>query len=263
LEQKESIILERKGAVAVITLNRPGVRNALNLEMIREITAAIREMNNDPAIRLILITSRGDHFCSGADLAWMKDGLEQPEELLKSESMELAGLFRELQGSEAPSICSVKGVVSGGAVGLLAAADFVVAEGTTVLRFPEVKLGLVPATIAPYVLRKAGYGRTSDWMMTGRRIGAREALEAGLIHRICEEGSLDETTALLLEELLSGGRRALQGIKRVLRDLEDLEDPDQVDLYTSGKIAAFRISPEGQEGMRAFLEKRKPGWDEK
>ena len=181
---------------------------------------------------------------------------------MKGESMELAGLFRNIMESAAVTICSVKGQVPGGAIGLLAASDFVVAERSVALRFPEVKLGLIPATVAPYVLRKAGYGRTSEWMMTGRLIPVTEAKEAGLVHRICGEGSIEATTEEFVKELLAGGVQALKGVKSLLRHLWDLSDPGETDTYTAGLIAAFRVSPEGQEGMRAFLEKRKPRWDE-
>ena len=262
MDNPGTILLNKRGGVATITLNRPRVRNAINLQMIREITSAIESLGSSSANRLIIFNSSGDHFCSGADLEWMKAGQELSEDQLKSESLELARLFRVIWESPAATISSVKGHVAGGAVGLLAASDFVVAEHSAVFTFAEVKLGLVPATIAPYVLRKAGFSRSSDWMMTGRVIDAGEALEAGLIHRICDEGSLEEATDLLASELLSGGVQALKGVKRLLRHIEGKTEPCEVDIYTSGLIAGFRISPEGQEGMQAFLEKRKPNRDE-
>lgn len=254
--------MEKNGAVATITLNRPEVRNALNLQMIREISSIIEIINRDEGTRLIIFKSRGAHFCSGADLKWMQAGLEHSKDQLESESLGLAKLFRAIWESAPVTISSVQGRISGGAIGLLAASDFVIAECSAVLTFPEVKLGLVPATIAPYVLRKVGFSRSSDWMMTGRLIAAAEAREAGLIHRVCEEGKLEESTKMLAEELLSGGVQALKGVKHLLRQLEDLQDPDEMDSFTSRLIAGFRISPEGQEGMKAKLEKRKPGWDE-
>jgi methylglutaconyl-CoA hydratase len=262
LDKKESIVLEKHELLATITLNRPEVGNAMNLQMIREISSTIEVLKRDERIRLILFKSEGAHFCSGADLNWMQAGIKLSKDQLESESLELAKLFRSIRDSSAVSVCSVKGRISGGGIGLLAASDFVIAESSAVLTFPEVKLGLIPATIAPYVLRKAGFSRSSDWMMTGRLITASEARDAGLIHRVCEEAKLKESTKLLTEELLSGGIQALIGVKHILRKLEGLNDPDEVDRYTSGLIAGFRISPEGQEGMKAKLEKRKPMWDE-
>jgi methylglutaconyl-CoA hydratase len=262
LDKRTTIKLNKYGSVAIISLNRPELRNAMNLPLVRELSTTLETLNSDKTIRLLIINSRGENFCSGADLTWMQDSLKLSEDQLKSESLELAKLFRILWGSVAVTICSVKGLIPGGAIGLLAASDFVVAESSTVLTFSEVNLGLIPATIAPYVLRKAGFGRASDWMMTGRLIGAVEARDAGLIHRICEEGSLEESTEELAGELLSKGEEAVKGVKRLLRELEDLRDPAEVDSYTSRLIAEFRKSPEGQEGMKAFLEKRKPRWNE-
>lgn len=261
MENLKTIILNKKEEVATITLNRPGVRNAMNLQMIHEIGTTIRELNNNPGIRLIIFNSVGDHFCSGADLKWMQAGQDLSEDQLKSEGMELARLFRNIWESAAVTMCSVKGHIPGGAIGLLAASDLVVAERSVLLTFSELKLGLIPATIAPYVMRKAGLSRTSEWMMTGRPITATEANEAGLIHRICDEGSLEACTGMLAQEILSGGPQALKTVKQLLRHLEGMNDPGGVDQYTSRLIAGTRVSPEGQEGMKAFLEKRKPGWD--
>jgi len=255
-------VLRKEGGVATISLNRPEVRNAINLPMIRELTKAIQELNKLEGIRVIVFKSEGKHFCSGADLNWMASGLSQSESQIKGESLDLANLFRLIWEAAAVTICSVSGPVPGGAIGLLAASDLVVAESSVMLTFSELKLGLIPATIAPYVLRKAGPGRSSDWMMTGRPIDSSEAKEAGLIHRICEEGSLEESTGLLVEELLSGGPGALKGVKQMLRRIGGIRDPREVATYTSGLITSFRISAEGQEGMKAFLEKRKPGWNE-
>ena len=262
LDTPETIVLERKGPLATITLNRPEVHNAMNLTMIREITRTLESLNREEGIRLIIFDSTGDHFCSGADLQWMRSGLAQSKDQLESESLELAKLFRDIRESEAITICSVKGRISGGAIGLLAASDFVVAESSVILAFPEVNLGLVPATIAPHVLLKAGYSRSSDWMMTGRPVPASEALEGGLIHRICGEGSLESSTKELAEELLKGGVAALKGVKALLRQLESPMEAEGMDAFTSRLIAGFRTSPEGQEGMKARLEKRKPSWNE-
>ena len=256
-------MLERAGVVATIILNRPRVRNAIDLQMIRELSQAFQMLKSEKGIQIINLTSRGENFCSGADLNWMKESISQAEGQLREESLELAGLFRAIWESDAVTISSVKGYIPGGAIGLLAASDFVVAERSATLTFSEVKLGLLPATIAPYVLRKVGYSRCSDWMMTGRPIDTAEAREAGLIQRICEDGLLVETTEHLIQELLTHSFKAVKGVKDLLRRLENETDPNQVDRYTSKLIAAYRTSSEGQEGMSAFFEKRKPRWNEK
>ncbi len=262
LFKPETILIERAGAVATIILNRPGVKNAIDLQMIREITHTFQMLHREKEIKIINLTSRGENFCSGADLNWMKEGINQSEVQLKKESMELAGLFRAIWDSDALTISSVKRHIPGGAIGLLAASDFVIAERSATFTFPEVKLGLVPATIAPYVLRKVGFSRTSDWMISGRQIDTAEAREGGLIQRICDDGLLVESTERLIQDLLAHSFKAIKGVKDLLRRLESETDPDQVDQYTSKLIAGLRASSEGQEGMNAFFEKRKPRWNE-
>jgi len=262
VENLESIVLRREGPVANLTLNRPRVQNAMDLQMIRELTESVIRLNSEGGIRIIVLSSEGDNFSSGADLNWMREGLDQEEGQLLKESLELAGLFRTIRESAAVSIASVKGRIMGGAIGLVAASDLVVAEHSSLLAFSEVKLGLIPATIAPHVLRKAGNSRTLDWMLTGRNISASEALEAGLFHRICEEGSLELTKEKLITDLLSNGPLALAGVKTLLAKMEMETDPAKVDLYNAKLIAAFRISAEGQEGLNAFFEKRNPDWNE-
>ena len=263
LTKEIPIIIEREGAVGTIYLNRPQVRNAMDLNMIRDLTSAFQMLDNEEEVRIIVLTSKGDNFCSGADLNWMQSGMNQTMVQLSKESLELAGLYRTIWESATVTIASVKGRIPGGAIGLLAASDFVVAERSSSLTFSEVKLGLVPATISPYVIRKAGLSRTNDWMMTGRLIESEEAMAAGMIHRICENGFLPETTKNLIDELISNAPQALMGVKQLLRDLEGETEPDQEDQFTSRLIARYRTSAEGQEGMNAFFEKRKPRWNEK
>lgn len=258
----ETILIERADTVATIVLNRPRVKNAINLQMIREISRAFQILNSEEGIEIINLSSRGAIFCSGADLNWMKEGINQSEVQLKEESMELAGLFRAIWDSRALTITSVKGPVPGGAIGLVAASDFVIAERSATFSFPEVKLGLLPATIAPYVLRKAGYSKTSDWMMTARPIDTTEAGQAGLVQRICDDGLLLESTDQLIQNLLANSFKAIKGVKNLLLHLESETDPDQVDSYTSRLIASLRASPEAQEGINSFFEKRKSGGNE-
>lgn len=254
--------VRKKGAVATLKLHRPRVHNAMNLQMIREMTDSLESLNRETDIRIVVLTSDGENFSAGADLNWMREGMKQKETQLEQESLELAGLFRVIRESAAVTIASVRGRIIGGAIGLVAASDLVVAEESSIMAFSEVKLGLVPATIAPHVLRKAGSSRTLDWMLTGRSIPASEALQAGLFHRVCKSGSLEQTTDKLISDLLPNGPLALAGVKELLRNLEVETDPARIDLMNAKRIAAFRISPEGQEGMSAFFEKRNPKWNE-
>lgn len=255
-------MVRKKGSLATLKLNRPRVHNAMDLQMIRELTGSLLSLNRDKDIRIIVLSAEGGNFSAGADLNWMREGMNQGEEQLKKESLELAGLFRTLRESATLIIASVKGRILGGAIGLVAASDLVVAELSSTMAFSEVKLGLIPATIAPHVLRKAGHSRALDWMLTGRTISATEALEAGLFHRVCEPGTLEETTENLVNELLSNGPLALAGVKDLLAKMEMETDPAQIDVHNAKLIASFRTSPEGQEGMKAFFEKRNPDWNE-
>lgn len=263
MEKPHTIVVRKKASLATLILNRPRVHNAMNLQMIRELTGSLLSLNRDKDIRIIVLSSEGENFSAGADLNWMREGMNQGEEQLKKESLELAGLFRTLRESAVVTISSVKGRIMGGAIGLVAASDLVVAEHSSSMAFSEVKLGLIPATIAPHVLRKAGYSRTLDWMLTGRTISASEALEAGLFHRVCEAGLLGQTTDKLVSDLLSKGPLALSGVKDLLAKMEMETDPAQIDVYNAKLIAKFRTSPEGQEGMKAFFEKRDPDWNER
>ena len=256
----ETIQTSIEGAVATITLDRPEVHHAMNIEMIREVATALAGMRQNESIRIIRLRATGDHFSAGADLDWMREGMKQSEAQLKQESMELAGLFRLLSEMPQVVVSAVQGKVLGGANGLIAASDLVIAEDTARFSFSEVKLGLVPATVAPFVVRKAGIGRAAAWMLTGLVFSAEDARTAGLVHFICEEGKLAEETGHLTDELLSNGPEAMQGIKQMLRHMESGRDPQKIQEETAAIIARYRISPEGQEGMNAFFEKRKPGW---
>lgn len=253
---------ECEGPVIRVSLNRPEVHNAMDIQMIRDLSECFSILDRDKDIRLIVISSTGDNFSAGADLNWMRNGMDQTVVQLDEESNELARLFRLIWEADPIVIASVRGKVMGGANGLLAASDMVVAETTASFAFPEVKLGLVPATIAPYILRKAGFSRTTELMLTGRMFSAREAREAGLAQRICDQGLLKENTDKLIEELLSNGPEAMKGVKQLLRRLEKDIPSDQIQAYTSKLIAGFRVSDEGQEGMKAFFEKRNPNWHE-
>jgi len=261
--QKELFIITSiKDKSATLSLNRPRVYNALDVRMIRQLTDAIELLAGKKDIRVVVLRAEGEHFSSGADLDWMRRGLSQGPDQLKAESRELARLFRLIYESELLFVAATHGKVLGGANGLVAAADIVVAENTSQFAFSEVKLGLVPATIAPYVLRKAGHGRTAELMLTGRKFDAEQARSAGLVHYICEKGSLEETTSRVVSDLLSGGPEAMKGIKQLLRSLEPGRITDKIQDYTAEVIAQFRISEEGQEGINSFFEKRKPGWHE-
>jgi methylglutaconyl-CoA hydratase len=260
MEQYSTIEITRQDASATVTLNRTDVHNAMNIKMIRELTEAFQQLYADPGIRVILLNAAGVNFSAGADLQWMREGILQDKSQLYAESLELAGLFRLIAEGLPVIVTAVRGKAIGGAVGLVAASDLAIAEYSAVFRFSEVKLGLIPATIAPFVLRRTGTSRAADWMLTGREFGADEAREAGLVQYICPDGKLEEESISLLKNLLSGGPGALREVKKLLRRLSQARDPDDIQSETAGLITDLRTSGEGQEGIRAFFEKRKPRW---
>ena len=262
MQQESTIISTITGSVATITLNRPGFHNAMDITLIRELTDSIKKIEARDEIRIILLNAKGLNFCAGADLNWMREGMNQTPVQLKSESLELSNLFNTIWASELIVISAVQGKVIGGANGLVAASDIVVAEETASFAISEVKLGLVPATIAPYVVHKIGYSRSTEIMLSGRTFDAKEARLAGLVHYLCEAGTLKATTEEIIANLLTNGPDAMKGIKKLLHWLESGTITNQIQEHTADLIARYRTSPEGQEGMSAFLEKRKPGWHE-
>lgn len=248
--------------IGTITFRRNEVHNAFNLEMVRELTGGISQLDDQENIRFLFFTSSGRNFSAGADLKWMREGQKQTTERLKSESLELARLYYLLDKTGLITVSCIRGRVMGGAMGIVALSDIVLAEESALFGFPEVKLGLIPATIAPYVLKKAVRGAVTELMVTGRIFDVQEARRIGLVHRICREGGLEDAKEDLIRELKENGPEAMKGAKRLLDRLEKVPEDDFAD-FTSELIAQFRTSEEGQEGMNAFIEKRKPGWNEK
>ena len=260
--EKSSLITQMAPPVATIKLNRPEVRNAMHIGMIRELTSAIQQLEQRQEVRILHLTAAGPDFCAGADLHWMRDGLKQTEAVLRSESLELAALFRTIATTRLIVITSVQGRAMGGAIGLVSASDLVVAESDANFAFSEVKLGLIPATIAPYVLQKLGFSRAKELMLTGRSFSGEKALEYGLVHYLCPPRSLEETSNQRVAQLLRNGPEAMRGVKSLLNRLSLRPAEEEVRELTAALIAKHRTSSEGQEGMKAFFEKRKPYWDE-
>jgi methylglutaconyl-CoA hydratase len=260
--QHPTIVTDFTPPMATLTLNRPEVHNALHMGMIRELSALFRSLEKDQKFHLVRLNAAGYHFSSGADLNWMREAMNQDAEQLRTESLELADLFRALRDSRLIVVTSVRGKAMGGAVGLVAASDIVVAEQTASFAFPEVRLGLIPATIAPFVIQKLGYSRTAELMLTGRVFTAEMGLQYGLIHYICNEGELDGTTEEVLKQLRSNGPEAISSVKELLRKLYDGLPPSIERELTATLIAKHRVSDEGQEGMKAFFDKRNPFWHE-
>lgn len=245
--------------IATITLNRPEVRNALNPKLIAEVIAQVKVAEKNPAVRAIVVRGAGDFFCAGADLQWMRSSIGASKAQNKKDATLISNIMATLYAAKKPVIAVVQGAAIGGGVGLVAVADIVIAADDCVFGLSEVKLGIVPSIIAPYVISKIGPSQSQRYFMTGERITAATAKEIGLVHEVVSVLQLDEALLKLTQSLFSGGPKAVVAAKKMVRDLAPKISPAVVK-KTIDTIASIRITPEAQEGMAAFLEKRKPGW---
>ena len=256
LERLELVIDD---GVARLWLSRPEVRNAFDGRMVTELRRVLGELAASDSVRVVVLGGRGKVFSAGADLDWMKElaGFG-PEENLR-EAREMAELFFALATSPRPVVARVQGAALGGGVGLVAACDIAVAAEGTRFGFPEVRLGLVPAVISPYVLSRIGESAAREYFLTGERFEAEKAREIGLVRAVVPEGELDGAIDGRVRELLQAGPQAIAEAKALLRAVTGRRVED-VREDTVARIAAVRASAEGQEGLKAFLEKRKPDW---
>ena len=257
----ETIILSPEGKVGRVWLNRPEVHNAFNAVMIGELRDAIRTLGADDAVRVVVLSGKGTSFCAGADLNWMREIIAYSYEQNLRESLDLAEFLYELYALPKPTIARVNGASIGGGAGFLSACDITVASTEARFGLSEVKIGLVPACIAPYVLRRTGESRARRLFLTGERFDARRAAEIGLVDEVAPPEELDQRVDAIVGRLLSSGPEALASAKELLRRVPGMSF-EEAKRFTAGMIAGLRVSREGQEGMAAFLEKRKPGWTE-
>ena len=249
----------RTGAVERVTLNRPDVRNAFNEQVIAELTCWARAMAASPDVRVCVLAGAGKAFCAGADVAWMARMADYTEDDNRRDARTMAEMFEALNTLPQALIGRVHGAALGGGTGLAAVCDIVVATRDALFGFTEVKLGILPAVISPYCLAKVGVSAARELMLTGARFSAEEAQRIGLVHRVVSSEDLDVTVDAYAREVLSSAPGAVAAAKRLLPQVAG-ELPADVMTLTSDAIAAQRVSAEGQEGLRAFLEKRVPGW---
>ena len=245
--------------VATLTLNRPQLHNAFNAEVVTALTDTFNAMHADPP-RALVLTGAGASFSAGADLNWMQAMVHASQADNVADARRLAQMFRHLDTLPCPTVARVNGAAVGGGVGLIACCDLAVAIEDARLGLSEVRLGLSPATIAPFVVAKMGLAQARRWMLTAERFDAKQAVALGLITDITPADQLDGHIEDLLALLLAGGPSAQAHTKAILRALSTLNDPEAIDQATAECIGALRVSPEGQEGLRAFLDKRAPQW---
>jgi len=254
-----SILTDREGPVLRITLHRPDVRNAFDEELISALTAAAGHAAEDETLRAVVLAGSGKTFCAGADIGWMSKAIAYSQRENLSDAEDLARMLERLDTLSVPLIGRIHGAALGGGVGLAAVCDIVIAAEDAVFALSEVKLGILPAVVAPYVLRKIGVSAAREFFLTGARFSAARAKEIGLVHEVAAAADLDTAVARRLTEILTAGPRAVALSKALIREIAAANPRDVIGLTTS-TIAAQRVSEEGQEGLRAFLEKRKPSW---
>ena len=255
----QTITYTKENLVAKIILNRPEIHNAFNEVMIQDLIDVFRNISKDNEVRVVVLTGNGKSFCAGADLNWMKKVVDFSYEENLKESLELAEFFYLIYSLPKPTIARVNGAAIGGGAGLVAVCDMVIASDKARFSLSEVKLGLVPACISPYEVRRIGEKNCRELFLTGERIDAQKALNFGLVNQVVPHDELDNAVDELVKQLLNSGPNALAMCKKLLQNVP-LMSFDEVKKYTAEMIASLRMSEEGQEGMNAFLQKRKPKW---
>ena len=249
-------------SMAWVNLDRPEVRNALNPELIRELTEVFDWLNSRDDIRVIILKGNGKCFCAGADLAYMKDMAGYSYNQNVADAEKLSKLFQTIYFCDKAVIVDVHGACIGGANGIIAAADVVIAEKETKFAFSEVRLGITPATISPFVVQKIGNTAAKELMLTGRRFSAEEAKAFHLVNVVVSEAEMIDTERQYIEHFMHASPDAIAECKNLLRMVTGTDDRfNPIFMQTSMAIANQRISKAGQEGMAAFFEKRKPEWD--
>lgn len=254
-----STLLVQPGPVTTITLNRPDVRNAFNETLIQELTDWARTVPTDGSIRTVVIQGAGSVFCAGADVQWMARMIDYSREENLADARAAGTMYSLLDSLPVPVIGRVHGAALGGGAGLAAICDIVVATNDAQFGFTETTLGILPAMISPYVVRKIGFSAAREWCLTGARFTAEQARAMGLVHEVVTSERLDVAVARYVELFRKAAPTAVAATKRLLGEVAGRR-PADVFALTTDAIASQRVSPEGQEGLRAFLEKRPPAW---
>lgn len=249
-----------QGAVARITLTQPEVRNAFSDEVIAEITAAFLEVGARPEVRAVVLAAEGPAFCAGANLNWMRRMADYTRDENVADAGKLAEMLRVIYECPKPTIARVQGDVYAGGMGLVAACDMAVSVDTAGFCLSEVKLGLIPATISPYVIRAMGARAAHRYFLTAERFDAQEALRIGFVHALVPADALDAKVDELLKALVSASPNAVRACKKLVLDVAEREINANLIAATVEGIADIRASSEGKEGVQSFLNKRKPAW---
>ena len=256
----QTLTLAIADKVATVTLNRPDVRNAFNEITIAELALAFDTLGRDDSVRAIVLAANGPAFCAGADLNWMKKMAGYSHAENNADALQLAVMLRTIYLCPKPVVAKVQGDCYAGGMGLAAACDIVVAAEEANFCLSEVKLGLIPGTISPYVIKAMGENAARRYFLTAERFGAREALRIGFAHEVVAADALDAKVAALVKALVSNSPHAVAQAKLLVRDMAGQPVSDALLAETAERIAQIRASGEGREGVASFLEKRKPSW---
>lgn len=256
-----TVSLTFAGGVARVTLARPDVRNAFNAAVIAELHAAFTRIATADDVRAVVIAGEGTVFCGGADVNWMRESLDLPFEANAIDAEKMSDMFRAIDNCPRPVIARIQGAALGGGAGLAAVCDIAIAADDAVFGFTEVKLGIIPAVISPFVLSKIGSSHARALFLTGERFDAARAASIGLVHRVVAAGELDAAVDRVLAEIRTAGPYAVSAAKLLVRRVLDATYQESRAITTQA-IANQRISAEGQEGLRAFLERRKASFHE-
>ena len=246
--------------VAAVALNRPHVRNAFDEHLIADLTATLRRLATDTAVRIVVLTGNGSSFSSGGDLDWMGRMAGYGDAENFADAMALAELLRTLDEFPKPTLARVNGAAFAGGLGLVCCCDIAVAAADAIFAISEVRLGLVPATISPYVVAAIGARAARRYFQTGERFSAAEAHRIGLVHEVAPADQLDRAVEVLVAALLEGGSGAQARSKRLIAEVQDRPITEAMLTLTARAIAEARASPEAREGLAAFFAKRKPEW---
>lgn len=255
------LVEQKQPGVLWLTLNRPEIHNAFNDEVISELLEQLDKAESDPDIRVLVLASTGKNFSAGADLNWMKSMKDASYEENIFDALQLANLLYRLNHCSKPTICRIQGAAFGGGVGLVSCCDMAVAVKSATFALSEVKIGLIPATISPYVVRAMGERNARRFFQTAETFTAERASAMRLLHEVVEtEAEMDAQIQIWIDALLANGPHAMSESKRLIGDVVARPLSEDMLRCTSEWIAKVRISPEGQEGLKAFLDKRKPDW---
>jgi methylglutaconyl-CoA hydratase len=257
----EYILIANEAKIATITLNRPDKRNALNGQMIKELLHALTRLREDNDVRVLLLKGQGDHFCAGADIHWMQQIAAGPHGDNEIDALMLADLMYHVYSFPKPTIALAQGSTMGGGLGLLCACDITIGAENSNFGFSEVKIGIAPSVISPYAIAAIGERMAHYYFLTGERFSALDAKRIGLLHQVVDDELLLQAGKMLANTILQNGPQALMATKQLIRYVAKSNISPELSQKTAEHLANLRMAKEAQEGLQAFIEKRRPVWE--